>query len=920
MAKLTNTRILQIIPIFLIMVIFCPIANGKVICANDNVIHETNGSNPHFLQDAQVDTDNSLWPLQVGQVWVYIVTDSREPLSPWTMELHILEMVNIESSDYYHIGSYDLRADEWETGVVFINSDENFVYKWDEGEYSVWPRDEMVAEHVNVPYGRFDAVYYDEGDYYNYFVPGVGLVKTHQIEDEYTVTSELVDIHPPVPKTIIYVDDDAAGANDGSSWENAYTFLQEALADANDSKKPVEIRVAQGTYKPNEGLVAIPEFDWRTTTFQLINDVTIKGGYAGIGGEDPNARDIRIYETVLSGDLNGDYNPNFANNSENSYHVVTGSGTDDSAVLDGLTITAGNANYSSPDMRGGGMYNDSGNPTVTNCTFISNSAGDSGGGIYNGGGSNPTLTNCKFIRNWSIGGAGIYNLNSDPTLIDCMYTENSNVGDYIIEIQDLRGGTMFNENSEPNLINCTFKANQSIGMWNQASDPTLINCVFSANEGCGMLNRWSSPILTGCIFSGNFAQRGSGMCNSENSEPRIANSIFSGNTAVSEGGGIYDDEYSSTMLTNCTLTGNSAYSGGGIFSREPISVLINCILWNNSPDQITGLRTIRNSNIQGGVPGEGNIDVDPLFAKSGYWSAINDPNVAVEPNDPNAVWVDGDYHLMSQTGRWDPNSESWIKDDVTSPCIDAGDPNSDFSSETWPNGGRINMGAYGGTREASMSLDTGEMTLPKVAYIYSYNNHVAGSFESLLESYGCSTTSIRLNDVQEISLYPYDLIIVAEDNQYEEASNDPNIVAAIENSGKPVVGLGNGGYDFFGLLGLSIGNPYGGHGSKNSIKVVDPNSSLFNTPYSIEIPEDRALQLYTETNSIGIYLWPTVPETITVFGNEVDDAGYFPLVMQHNRYMLWGFSESPQKMTEVGKTLFINVVIRTANHPRESES
>jgi hypothetical protein len=722
-----------------------------------------------------------------------------------------------------------------------------------------------------------------------------------------------------VGKTI-YVDDDATGTNDGSSWTDAYNYLQDALADANDSEKSVEIRVAQGIYKPDQGLGAIPEFDFRTFTFQLINGVTLKGGYAGVGGEDPNARDIMLYQTVLSGDLNGDDGPNFANNSENSYHVVTGSGTNDTAVLDGFTITAGNANYSSPDMRGGGMYNDSGNPMVANCTYISNSAGDSGGGMYNDDGSYPTLTNCKFIRNWSIGGAGMYNFNSGPTLIDCTYTENSNVGDYIIEIQDLRGGTMFNENSNPTLINCTFNANQSSGMWNQASEPTLINCVFRANDGTGMLNRWSSPVLTGCIFSGNFAQRGGGMCNSGNSEPMIANSIFSGNTAVSEGGGIYDDENSRTMLTNCTLTKNSAYSGGGIFSQEPISILINCILWNNTPDQIAGLRTIRNSNIQGGVPGEGNIDVDPMFAKPGYWSAVNDPNVAVEPDDTNAIWIDGDYHLKSEIGRWDPAGESWIKDDVTSPCIDAGDPNSDWSGETWPHGGRINMGAYGGTREASMSLETQGMFLPRVAYVYSYKNEVAESFDSLLEAYGCAITLIRVNDVPETPLESYNLIIVADDTRYEDTWNDPNTIAAIEDSGKPIVGLGDGGYDFFGVLGLSIGNPYGGHGSKNSIEVVDPNCSLFSTPYSIDIPEDRALQLYSETNSVGIYLWPTIPETVTVFGNEVNDYGYFPLVMEHNRYILWGFTESPQKMTEVGKTLFINVVIWTANKAWESEN
>jgi hypothetical protein len=61
---------------------------------------------------------------------------------------------------------------------------------------------------------------------------------------------------------LIYVDHDAKGVNDGYSWENAYVYLQEALAKAKISEKPVEIRVAQGVYKPNEGLFAIPEFDW----------------------------------------------------------------------------------------------------------------------------------------------------------------------------------------------------------------------------------------------------------------------------------------------------------------------------------------------------------------------------------------------------------------------------------------------------------------------------------------------------------------------------------------------------------------------------------------------------------------------------------------------------------------------------------
>jgi hypothetical protein len=88
---------------------------------------------------------------------------------------------------------------------------------------------------------------------------------------------------------IIYVDDAAAGNNEGTSWENAYVYLQDALADAETSEKPVEIRVAQGIYKPDQGANQTPGD--REATFQLINGVTLKGGYAGIGANDPNDRD-----------------------------------------------------------------------------------------------------------------------------------------------------------------------------------------------------------------------------------------------------------------------------------------------------------------------------------------------------------------------------------------------------------------------------------------------------------------------------------------------------------------------------------------------------------------------------------------------------------------------------------------------------
>lgn len=83
--------------------------------------------------------------------------------------------------------------------------------------------------------------------------------------------------------------------------------------------------------------------------------------------------------------------------------------------------------------------------------------------------------------------------------------------------------------------------------------------------------------------------------------------------------------------------------------------------------------------------GSGNLDTDPCFA-------------SFEPNTEPNTW---DFHLQSAYGRWDSNGQNWVSDPNTSLCIDAGDSNSDWSGEPWPNGKRINMGAYGGTNQAS---------------------------------------------------------------------------------------------------------------------------------------------------------------------------------------------------------------------------
>ena len=428
----------------------------------------------------------------------------------------------------------------------------------------------------------------------------------------------------PCPKRIIYVDDDANGLNDGSSWLNAYNYLQDALSDADSATKPVEIRVAQGIYRPDEDTLHPDGTGDRTATFQLINGVTIKGGYAGFGEADPNARDTVLYQAILSGDIGKPLNK-----IDNCYHIFyhpEGLNLDETAILDGFTITGGNANGDWPHYTGGGMCNYKNSPTVTNCAFSGNSA-NSGGGMYNYNQSSPNVNNCTFSENSADLGGGIWNADSSMATVEgCTFSEN---------LAERSGGGMFT-----------------------GGKPTIINC------------------------------------------------IFSGNSAGERGGGMYI-ACGTAMLTNCTFAGNLAQNGKALgCEREVLGTGgnmqgINCILWDGGDEifkQSGSKVDITYSDIQGVWPGEGNIDADPCFAEPGYW----DPNRT--PDDANDdFWVNGDYHLKAQAGRWDANEGRWMIDEVTSLCIDAGDPASPVGLEPFPNGGIINMGAYGGTAEASKS-------------------------------------------------------------------------------------------------------------------------------------------------------------------------------------------------------------------------
>ena len=232
-------------------------------------------------------------------------------------------------------------------------------------------------------------------------------------------------------------------------------------------------------------------------------------------------------------------------------------------------------------------------------------------------------------------------------------------------------------------------ANKSVVSFSGGEDVNCILAGFTITGGKrGIYCSGSSPTITNCIIAGNTNDDvggvGAGIGMECGSNPTLTNCTVINNSASTAGGGMMSQD-SSPTLTNCTFSGNSAgYFGSGICFNGGSPMLTNCILWGDTPDEIymfSGTPVITYSAVQGGWAGEDNIDADPLFA------------------DPE----NSDYHLKSQVGRWDLNSQSWVIDDVTSPCIDAGDPGTPIGLEPLPNGGIINMGAYGGTAEASKS-------------------------------------------------------------------------------------------------------------------------------------------------------------------------------------------------------------------------
>jgi len=562
---------------------------------------------------------------------------------------------------------------------------------------------------------------------------------------------------------IIYCDARATGADDGTTWENAFKCLQDALVSAGTPTDKVEIRVAQGIYKPHEmseatrlSLGAGADITDRYHSFILKDNVVLLGGYAGLGEPNPDIRNPDGSQSILSGDLAGNdvtyealrqenrragsnVSPPFAidwegvldyiahpSRAENSLMVVTASVVDETAILDGFTVTGGHADRWGAT--GAGMLCTAASPVLVSCRFLNNTAYSTrtepargaGMAVYDGG--RPTLRDCTFEFNIAFGdnnmscGGGMYSQGGYPRLINCQFARNVVAGSE----GAYQGGALYNSEGSIALTGCQFSENLAFydkggAIFNLHGFMYLTDCTLrynAADDGGAIYNTAGSELIVGnCLFVKNRAVnfgRGGAVCNESGELTAFSRCRFVGNVAESDGGALYhlagvswsagSDGFTMTncafsgnsarrggavyrlgqgdfQFVNCTLAANEAYTGGALYSEAGPTMLTNCILWLNQPDQIHAAHWETHLNfcdVQGGSDDEGNnLDADPRFAD------VAGPD--------------------KMTGTEDDN----LRLTADSPCIDAGDSTvvspamaTDLVGERRIVGRDIDLGAY----------------------------------------------------------------------------------------------------------------------------------------------------------------------------------------------------------------------------------
>ena len=416
----------------------------------------------------------------------------------------------------------------------------------------------------------------------------------------YLLTFLILFICGKADATTWYVKPGGTGTGSGS-WGNAAPPAQLAtiITGAASGDQVWVVGSTSGvTYYPTTGVS-------RTVSFTMKSGVAVYGGFAGtetaLGQQNPTT-----YITILSGDIG-----TVGNNTDNSYNVVVSSGNTGTTVLDGFTITNGNANGSGQNSMGGGIYNSGTTITYSNCIITNNTAIGNGGGIYMANAGTITFNNCTISYNTttvaygnSSGGGGCYGSGPTTTFSGCMFAHNSTT------FAD-GGGIYIYNNGSFQFTNCVFDTCTAVGNGGGLFDIacqglTLTGCSFTGNISSGtttnttttypggggidIRNVGSGFSLTNCSFSLNSSNAyGGGVLTDGTNGFTFTSCYFYRNNAPIYGGGIADEGGSTFTITKCKLSNNAAPSGGGVYVNGGSPTFSIDTLANNSATAGSGM-------------------------------------------------------------------------------------------------------------------------------------------------------------------------------------------------------------------------------------------------------------------------------------------------------------------------------------------
>jgi len=507
----------------------------------------------------------------------------------------------------------------------------------------------------------------------------------------------------------ICVDGSANDSGDGTPAK-PYKTIQDAVTVA---KNGDIVKVASGTYSENVRI--------------LQKKIQLLGGFAA--GGDFNTANPQTNKTMITG----------SNTKPCILVNIDSAALSGSLTISGFTIQNGQRGI---ELSGGwtGFLN---NITIENNIIENNGSPTQslrGAGIGLDG-NNVTIRNNIISNNNAGRGAAISTLSGDKPPLNFLIADNK-----------IENNTGCDDHAGGMLLNGTGTVTRNIFDNNHSKHPD--------NYGWGgaicVANYDTTRIITLShnIYRNNSAPSSGGAVFVDDRSKVIMKNelLYKNSTTKSTGSAIYvDADYpagkpaSVLYMNNCTVWGNTsgAYNGAALFVQGSIAHIQNCIFWNNGKDfeaiddtKAIAELTVNYTLTQQGFTGTGNITSDPLFADA-----------------PN-----GDFHVKSKYGRF--KNGQFVMDDVSSPAIDAGNPASDFSNEPQPNGGRVNLGCYGNTAEASKSatmeikekeqnlwkifpnpttgeltMDNGQWTIQSIEIFDVYGRKVLESPLTVLQSY-----------------------------------------------------------------------------------------------------------------------------------------------------------------------------------------